>query len=113
MRKKGRQGGRGGESCWGSRVSGGQECPLSTMRAINKKRSRASLGRTAGAEKVRCARQAGSWVETNISRKADGYELWLELTTRCVLLRMNRRTGTQPTARSTWRLQRAPDGSTE
>lgn len=34
MRRKGRN---PGESCWGRKVKGGgQECPLSTMRAINK-----------------------------------------------------------------------------
>ena len=47
----------------GRRVNGGQECPLSTMRAINKKRSRASLGRTAGGKKLvargRLGRAAG------------------------------------------------------
>ena len=36
MRRKGRNPGTGWESCWGKAKGGGPECPLSTMRAIQK-----------------------------------------------------------------------------
>jgi len=127
MRKKGRHPEMGGESCWGGESTGGQSVPSPPCVPFTKNAAElCSAGQPGGksslpeagrvvplAKNVRAGHSQLEMVETNISRKADCYELWIELTTRCVLLRMNTRRGTQPTARSTWGLQRAPDGSTE